>query len=288
MKIFFLGDIVGRTGRLAVTKNLKGILEKEKIDFVIVNGENAADDGRGITREIAEEFFNTGIDVITSGNHIWDKEETTSFIEKENRLLRPANLVEGSPGKGFGFYPGKKKNIRYPHIGSVIIGSDVEIGCNNTIDRGSLSNTKIGDGTFLDNQVHIAHNVKIGKNCIINTGSIIEHDAIIGDNCHISTGAIINGGVKIGNNTFVGSGTVVRQEIIIGSKSFINANLFINKKIITSVKSHEGGQRNPTAKPCMPYRSPIKLLLGFANVFADKLAELPLLSIHETITLLGI
>ena len=73
--------------------------------------------------------------------------------------------------KGFGFFPGKKINIRYPHIGAVIIGNNVEIGCNNTIDRGSISNTVIGDGTFLDNQVHIAHNVKIGKNCII-TGQV--------------------------------------------------------------------------------------------------------------------
>ena len=71
---------------------------KNKINFSIINGENAADDGKGITKEIAEEFF-LGIDVITSGNHIWDKTETTKFIEKENRLLRPANLAEGSPWK---------------------------------------------------------------------------------------------------------------------------------------------------------------------------------------------
>ena len=112
MKILVLGDIVGQPGRKALKENLPNIIEENKIDFSIVNGENAADDGRGITREIAEEFFNTGIDVITSGNHIWDKEETTSFIEKENRLLRPANLVEGSPGKGFGFYPTKDNKYK--------------------------------------------------------------------------------------------------------------------------------------------------------------------------------
>ena len=67
---------------------------------------------KGITKEIAEEFFSQGIDVITSGNHIWDKEETTKYIEKENRLLRPANLVEGSPGKGFGIFFLKIKNIK--------------------------------------------------------------------------------------------------------------------------------------------------------------------------------
>ena len=76
------------------------------------------------------------------------------------------NILDGAVigKKGFGFFPGKKVNIRYPHIGAVIIGSNVEIGCNNTIDRGSLSNTIIQDGTFLDNQVHIVHNGN-RKNC---------------------------------------------------------------------------------------------------------------------------
>ena len=107
MKIFFLGDIVGRTGRLAVTKNLKGILEKEKFDFVIVNGENAADQGVGITEEISKDLFKSGVDVITTGNHVWDQKETINFIEKEDRLLRPENLSNSSPGKGFGIYKSK-------------------------------------------------------------------------------------------------------------------------------------------------------------------------------------
>ncbi len=72
MKIFFLGDIVGRTGRLAVIKNLKNILEKKKVDFVVVNGENAADQGVGITEEISNDLFSAGVDVITTGNHVWD------------------------------------------------------------------------------------------------------------------------------------------------------------------------------------------------------------------------
>ena len=112
MKILVLGDVVGQAGRKALKKNLPDIIEQNKIDFSIVNGENAADDGRGITKEITKEFFDIGIDVITSGNHIWDKEETTSFIEKENRLLRPANLAEGSPGRGFGFYPSKDNKYK--------------------------------------------------------------------------------------------------------------------------------------------------------------------------------
>ena len=79
---------------------------------MIANGENASDDGRGITQEITKEMFNVGVDVITSGNHIWDKKETTDFIEKESRLLRPANLVNGSPGRGYETYLSKDKKFK--------------------------------------------------------------------------------------------------------------------------------------------------------------------------------
>ena len=103
---------MGMPGRKAVKKNLSKIIKELEIDFSVINGENAADDGRGITKEIAEELFFQGIDVITSGNHIWDKEETTKYIEKESRLLRPANLAEGSPGKGFGIFFTKNKKYK--------------------------------------------------------------------------------------------------------------------------------------------------------------------------------
>ena len=112
MNILVLGDVMGPSGRRALKKNLSKIIEKNNINFSVINGENAADDGKGITKEIAEEFFSQGIDVITSGNHIWDKEETTKYIEKENRLLRPANLINGSPGKGYGIYLSKDKKYK--------------------------------------------------------------------------------------------------------------------------------------------------------------------------------
>ena len=112
MKILILGDVMGPSGRNALNEKLPKIITEKKIDFVIVNGENAADDGRGITQSIAEEFFSKGVDVITSGNHIWDKQETTEYIDKENRLLRPANLPEGSPGKGFEIYLTKNKKYK--------------------------------------------------------------------------------------------------------------------------------------------------------------------------------
>ena len=112
MKILVLGDIMGVSGRNALSQKLPKLISNNEIDFVIVNGENSADDGKGITQEIAEEFFKKGVDVITSGNHIWDKQETTNYINKENRLLRPANLAEGSPGKGYEIYDSKNKRYK--------------------------------------------------------------------------------------------------------------------------------------------------------------------------------
>jgi len=108
MKIFFLGDIVGRSGCLSIKKYLQNIVKDNNIDFVIVNGENAADQGVGITEKITNELFNCGVDVITTGNHVWDQKETVNHIEREKRLLRPDNLQENSPGKGFEIYKSKK------------------------------------------------------------------------------------------------------------------------------------------------------------------------------------
>ncbi len=107
MNILILGDIVGPSGRDALIKRLPNLIKKKKLDFVIVNGENAADSGVGITKKNTEEFFGVGTDVITSGNHIWDVKETMEFITSEKRLLRPENLTEGSPGRGFGIFNSK-------------------------------------------------------------------------------------------------------------------------------------------------------------------------------------
>ena len=104
MKILFLGDVVGVSGRSMILNNLLSEIKNKKIDFVVVNGENAADSGVGLTEEICKDFFNCGVDVITTGNHVWDQKEIMSYIEKENRLLRPFNLYEPSPGKGFEIY----------------------------------------------------------------------------------------------------------------------------------------------------------------------------------------
>ena len=108
MKILFLGDIVGNSGCKAVKENLPKIIKNKKIDFVIVNGENAAQDGMGITENNTNELLNSGIDVITTGNHVWDKKETFEFISNQKRLLRPLNLPSNAPGKGFEIYNSQK------------------------------------------------------------------------------------------------------------------------------------------------------------------------------------
>ena len=115
--------------------------------------------------------------------------------------------------KGFGFFPNKKNNIRYPHIGMVIINENSEIGCGSTIDRGSLSNTIIGKNTFLDNQIHIAHNNKIGNNCVIAGQVGFAGSSTIGDNVMIGGQAGISGHLKIGNNVHVGGGSGVINDI---------------------------------------------------------------------------
>ena len=97
MRILFIGDIVGRPGRDLIRQGLPALVEHHHIDFVIANGENAAA-GFGITREIGEQLFDFGIDVLTSGNHIWDKREALDYIGIEPRLLRPANYPAGAPG----------------------------------------------------------------------------------------------------------------------------------------------------------------------------------------------
>lgn len=103
MKILLIGDIVGKVGRRVLSNVVFKIIDQMKIDFSIANCENAAG-GFGITRETANEIFNCGINVLTSGNHIWDKKETLQFINEENRILRPANYPDGVPGMGSGVF----------------------------------------------------------------------------------------------------------------------------------------------------------------------------------------
>jgi metallophosphoesterase (TIGR00282 family) len=99
VKLLFIGDIVGRPGREIVKRGARAVARRLGADLVVANGENAAA-GAGITRENADEIFKAGVHVITGGNHIWDKREILEFIDREPRLIRPANYPDGTPGRG--------------------------------------------------------------------------------------------------------------------------------------------------------------------------------------------
>jgi metallophosphoesterase (TIGR00282 family) len=99
MRILYCGDVFGRSGREAIAAELPGLREKLKLDFVLVNGENAAG-GFGITEAICDDLLNAGADAVTLGNHSWDQRETLVFIERQTRLLRPVNFPTGTPGRG--------------------------------------------------------------------------------------------------------------------------------------------------------------------------------------------
>ena len=119
--------------------------------------------------------------------------------------------------KGFGFIPLKDKNLRFPHVGKVLLNENAELGANCTIDRGSIGDTVIDKNTFLDNQVHVAHNVKIGDNCMIAGQVGFAGSSVIGNNVLIGGQAGISGHLKIGNNVKIGGGSGVVNDITEGT-----------------------------------------------------------------------
>ena len=132
-----------------------------------------------------------------------------SLIDK--RVVIQDNCKIGQ--KGFGFLPNKGKNFKFPHFGKVVINSDVEIASGCTIDRGSIDDTVIGKNTYIDNQVHIAHNVKIGEDCMIAGQVGFAGSSTIGNNVSIGGQAGISGHLKIGNNVRIGGGSGVVKDI---------------------------------------------------------------------------
>lgn len=110
MRILMVGDVVGRPGRHSFAEHTQQLKREKNIDIVVVNGENAAH-GKGLTLATFNELLSGGADIVTSGNHIWDKKDVLEFIDREPFLLRPANYPEGAPGRGFCIYPYRAKNI---------------------------------------------------------------------------------------------------------------------------------------------------------------------------------
>lgn len=103
MKLLFIGDIVGRPGRQMIARHLASLVDRHLIDLVVANAENAAA-GFGVTPDVVAELLDAGIDVLTTGNHVWDKKESFPILEQEERILRPANYPPGLPGKGWGVF----------------------------------------------------------------------------------------------------------------------------------------------------------------------------------------
>ena len=170
----------------------------------------------GTNVEIGKNTIIGSNSVIENNVKIGEKCFIGSFVTIRNSLIsNDVHIQDGSKigVKGFGFIPSSQKNLRTPHIGRVILEEGVEIGANCTLDRGSLGDTIIGRNTFLDNQVHIAHNVKIGKNCMIAGQVGVAGSTIIGDNVLVGGQAGISGHLKIGNNVKIGGGSGVINDI---------------------------------------------------------------------------
>jgi len=162
-----------------------------------------------------------------------------SFVSIKNSLIKSyVHIQDGSKIgiKGFGFIPIKQKNLRTPQIGKVVLEEGVEIGSNCTIDRGSVADTVIGKNTFLDNQVHVAHNVKIGENCMIAGQVGIAGSTVIGNSVQVGGQAGISGHLKIGNNVKIGGGSGVINDIhdsqrVMGYPAILIKEFIKNRKI---------------------------------------------------------
>jgi len=186
---------------------LKEIYPKVKCGINVLIGENV---------KIGKNSFIGSNSIIESNVILGENCLIGSFVTIRNSII--SNKVHIQDGckvgiKGFGFIPNKNNNIRTPHIGKVILEEGVEIGANSTIDRGSLSDTIIGKNTFLDNQVHVAHNVKIGRNCMIAGQVGFAGSCTLGNNVVIGGQAGISGHLKIGNNVKIGGGSGVINDL---------------------------------------------------------------------------
>ena len=157
------------------------------------------------SNSILEQNVNVGENCIIGSNVIIKN----SIINKNVVIQDDCKIGQ----KGFGFIPLKDKNFKFPHIGRVLIYDDVEIASGCTIDRGSIGDTIIGKNTYIDNQVHIAHNVKIGSNCMIAGQVGFAGSSCIGNNVSIGGQAGISGHLNVGNNVKIGGGSGVVKDI---------------------------------------------------------------------------
>ena len=224
MKILFLGDVVGVAGCSKLTNNLLSEIKKKNIDFVIVNGENAASQGVGLTKEICKDFFNCGVNVITTGNHVWDQKEIMEYIEKEDRLLRPQNLFEPSPGKGFNIYK-TNNNIKIGVLN--LMGNVFMKKCENVFE---VSEKFLNDNKLKENYdiliVDFHGEITSEKNAI---GHFFDGKAtlVVGTHTHIPTNdaRILNSGTGYQTD----AGMCGDYDSVIGMNKVISLNRFLKK-----------------------------------------------------------
>jgi len=194
----------------------KNLLETEKIEKLYSNVKFGKNVLVGKNVEIGKNSQIGNNTIIESNVNIGENCIIGNSVTIKNALIfNNVHIQDGSKIgiKGFGFIPIDGKNLRTPHVGKVILEDNVEIGANSTIDRGSLGDTIIGKNTFLDNQVHVAHNVKIGKNCMIAGQVGFAGSSTLGDNVVIGGQAGVSGHLNIGNNVKIGGGSGVINDI---------------------------------------------------------------------------
>ena len=227
MKLLFLGDVVGISGCSKLMNTLLHEIKSKEINFVIVNGENAARQGVGLTKEICNDFFNCGVDVITTGNHVWDQKEIMEFIDKEDRLLRPHNSFEPAPGKGFNIYT-TKENIKIGVLN--LMGNIYMKKCDNVFESASKFLDKYKLKKDYDLLVVDFHGeITSEKNAM---GHFFDGEAtlVVGTHTHIPTND-----AKIlpsGTGYQTDAGMCGDYDSVIGMNKEISLNNFLKKKYL--------------------------------------------------------
>ena len=263
MKILILGDICGPSGIKIVRSKLKDLKKEKKIDFTIANGENAAENGKGITKKNFKELIDAGVDVITTGNHVWDQKEILEIIDKETKIIRPANLLEGQPGRGYFIYEYNDKKIAVINlIGNVFMkkSQDLFLYSEKIIKKiklkkdadfiiidihGEITSEKMALGHFLDGKVTIVvgthTHVPTSDYRILNNGTAYQtdlgmcgdYDSVIGMNKENSIKKFKKESDAISHYPAIGegslSGVIVEADEKTGFAKSINQIIFGGK-----------------------------------------------------------
>jgi len=182
MNILFIGDIVGSPGRAAIRELVPRVKEKEKIDFVVANAENAAG-GSGLTPKLAEELLACGVNVLTSGDHVWKRKEIIEVLDEDTRVLRPANYPEGVPGKGWGVYSLKKGKVKIGVINLVGRVFMESVECPFRVSRGIVEEIKAQTPVILIDMHAEATSEKIALAWYLD--GIVS--AVLGTHTHVQT-----------------------------------------------------------------------------------------------------